>query len=96
MSDSAIVFGEGGDVHVEGALLAAQLRLTEAHLREGMRDGSITSRVERGEGEDEGRWRLTVFTPACRLRLIVDAAGTILQSDRVDFGDQPLPSGMRR
>ena len=93
---AAVEFADSGDVQVEAAALAAQLRLTEAQLRDGMRDGSITSRVERGEGEDAGRMRLTVFTPACRLRLIVDETGAILGSDRVNFGDNPLPPGMRR
>lgn len=93
---AAVEFADSGDVQVDAAALSALLRLSEAQLRDGMRDGSITSRVERGEGEDAGRMRLTVFTPGCRLRLIVDAAGAILGSDRVDFGDQPLPSGIRR
>lgn len=92
----AIRFEDSGDVRVDAAMLAAQLRLTQAELREGMRDGSITSRVERGEGEDAGRTRLTVFTPACRLRLVVGAGGEVIGSDRVDFGDRPLPPGMRR
>lgn len=93
---ATVSFAEGGDVQVDAATLAGKLGLTQAALREGMRDGSITSRVERGEGEDAGRTRLTVFTPNCRLRLVVDDAGAILSSDRVDFGDRPLPPGMRR
>lgn len=93
---AAVEFAGGGDVQVDAATLAAELGVTQAQLREGMRDGSITSRVERGEGEDAGRMRLTVFAPSCRLRMVVDAAGTILSTDRVDFGDRPLPPGMRR
>ena len=96
MSGGGIRLDPGGDVEVDAAMLAAQLRLSEAELREGMRDGSITSRVERGEGDDAGRMRLTVFTEACRVRMVVDEAGSVLSSDRVDFGDQPLPPGMRR
>lgn len=93
---NAIRFAEGGDAQIDAAALAAQLGMTQAELRDGMRDGSITSRVERGEGADAGRMRLTVFTPGCRLRMVVDEGGAILSTDRVDFGDRPLPPGMRR
>lgn len=96
MSGGGIRLDPGGDVEVDAAMLAAQLRLSEAELREGMRDGSITSRVERGEGDDAGRMRLTVFTEACRVRMVVDEAGSVLSSERIDFGDKPLPPGMRR
>lgn len=93
---AAVTLAGGGDVQVDAAVLAGKLGLTQAQLREGMRDGSITARVERGEGEDAGRTRLTVFAPSCRLRMVVDAEGTILSTDRVDFGDRPLPPGLRR
>lgn len=94
--EPAVTFAGGGDVQVDAATLAGHLGLTQAQLRDGMREGSITARVERGEGEDAGRTRLTVFTPGCRLRMVVDQAGAVLSTDRVDFGDRPLPPGMRR
>lgn len=45
-----------------------------------MRNGDITSRSERGEGEDAGRYRLTFFHESVRCHLIVDEVGTILQT----------------
>lgn len=48
-----------------------------------MRDGLITRRFERGEGEDEGRFRLTFLHGATTLRLILDADGIVLERSRV-------------
>jgi hypothetical protein len=61
-----------------------------------LRNGAITSRCERGIGEDEGRFRLTFFHAGRRLRLVVDADGRILQRSRIDYGDRPLPEVLRR
>ncbi|MRX49507.1 hypothetical protein GI374_03420 [Paracoccus sp. S-4012] len=96
MSGATVEFGPGGDVQIDAEALAGRLGLSQAALREGMRDGTITSRVERGQGTDAGRTRLTVFTAAKRLRLVVDAGGHVLQSEVADFGDRPLPPSMRR
>ncbi|TNC73279.1 DUF6522 family protein [Rubellimicrobium roseum] len=48
-----------------------------------LRDGRIQSRFERGEGEDEGRFRLTFLYRGVRLRLILDGEGTVLSRSRV-------------
>ena len=48
-----------------------------------MREGRITSRSERGEGEDEGRFRLTFRHGRTRLRLVVRANGTVIRQSRV-------------
>jgi Family of unknown function (DUF6522) len=48
-----------------------------------MREGGITSRFERGEGEDAGRFRLTFFDGAQQLRLIVAEDGQVLKRTRV-------------
>ena len=48
-----------------------------------MRDGTITSRFERGEGEDAGRSRVTFFDGGRRVRLIVAADGEVLKRSGV-------------
>lgn len=54
-----------------------------------MRDGAITTRFERGEGEDAGRFRLTFFEGEQRIRLIVDGSGNVLQTSRSRSGPPP-------
>lgn len=87
---------EGDDPLVDARLVAQAFALTPEQVMAGLRDGSITTLTERGAGEDSGRWRLTFFRDNCRMRLIVDETGTILQRSRVDFGETPLPPAMRR
>ena len=87
---------EGGDPLVDARLVAQAFSLTPERVMAGLRDGRITTLTERGAGEDAGRWRLTFFHGNCRLRLIVDETGQILQRSRIDFGETPLPPAMRR
>jgi hypothetical protein len=63
------------------------------HLK---RAGAITSRSERGIGEDAGLYRLTFFHAGRRLRLIVDSAGRVIRRNAIDFGDRSLPAALRR
>lgn len=83
-------------IEIDAGIVAEGLGLKPDLLRERMREGRITSRCERGVGEDEGRWRITFFSDNRRLRLVVDAAGRIEQRSVIDFGDRMLPDSMRR
>ena len=49
-----------GDWLVDPGELACRLGMTSADLRRRMRIGLVTSRIERGSQEDEGRLRVTV------------------------------------
>lgn len=49
---------------VEAELLGEEFDLPPEEIAERMRDGRITSRCEKGEGADAGRWRLTFSMPA--------------------------------
>ena len=51
---------EHGDWLVDPSDLARRLGLTSGDLRRRMRLGLVTSRIERGSDEDEGRLRVTV------------------------------------
>ena len=51
---------------------------------------------ERGVREDEGRLQLTFFYRGKRLRITVDQHGRIVGRSTIDFGERPLPAGLRR
>lgn len=68
---------------IDAGELAALLGLAAEDVRRMMREGGITTRTERGEGADAGRYRLSFFSPERRLQLIVDEAGEVLQRSRV-------------
>jgi hypothetical protein len=87
---------QDGTIQVDASVLGEGLGVEPSHVPELLRRGAITSRCERGIGEDEGRFRLTFFHDGRRLRLVVDAAGRILQRSRIDNGDRPLPGALRR
>ena len=83
-------------MEVDADAISDGLGLDHVTLLRQMREGRITSRCERGVAEDEGRWRLTFFSETRRLRIVIDAAGQILQRSVIDYGAQPLPSSTRR
>lgn len=90
-----VEIGEDG-VSVDAALLGEALGVPPSDVMRLMREGAITSLLERGEGEDAGRMRLTFFHGSRRFRLVVDETGAILQRSSVDYGDKPLPPALRR
>ncbi|HNP37121.1 MAG TPA: DUF6522 family protein [Woeseiaceae bacterium] len=82
-------------VQIDADVLTRCFRISSDELQQGMRDGSITSRFEKGEGEDDGRIRLTFFSANCRVRITADDSGNILGCNTVDFGKRPLPAAVR-
>jgi hypothetical protein len=69
---------DGESFSVDAALIAESLGIEPTVVRTLMREAKITSRCERGIEQDAGRYRLTFFHGERRLRLIVDAAGEIV------------------
>ncbi|KQQ14390.1 hypothetical protein ASF56_24355 [Methylobacterium sp. Leaf122] len=49
-----------GDWVIDPEQLASKLGINAAHLRHEMRLGLVTSRIEAGQGTDEGYWRVTI------------------------------------
>jgi hypothetical protein len=79
---------------IAAADLGALLELPEEEVRTAMRTGAITSRFERGEGVDAGRFRLTFYHGPRRVQLTLDAEGRVLQQSRVVRTAPPRrPSG---
>ncbi|RYH06442.1 DUF6522 family protein [Tropicimonas sp. IMCC6043] len=64
-------------------------------MRQMMQDGSMTCLVERGEGDDAGRFRVTLRDDIRRVRLVVDADGKVLTTVRVPFVAQKGAPGPR-
>jgi hypothetical protein len=91
-----LVEGNAGDFSVDAALVGELLDLAASDVLALMRDGKITSRCERGEGEHAGQYRLTFFHEGRRARLNVDAAGRIIKRSIIDYGEHPLPPALRR
>ena len=74
---------------IAAADLAVLLGLPPDEVRRLMQAGKITSRFERGEGADAGRFRVSFFHGPRRVRLTVDADGRVLQRSRVDAAPPP-------
>lgn len=74
--------GADGSFVVPAEMLATAFALDAADAPAAMRAGSITSRLEQGEGADAGTHRLTFYHGALALRLIIDAQGRVLKRTR--------------
>ena len=76
-------------IEIDATLIAKGLRMDPEALREAMQKGQVTRTVEKGEGEDAGRFRVTFYSPTCRLRLLFNAEGTLLQTSSADYSRKP-------
>lgn len=82
--DMTDVTRKGDDFTVEAKVIAEGLGLPEHAIARGLSNGAITTRNERGEGEDAGRFRLSFFHKNKVLRLTVDETGKILTRARFE------------
>lgn len=79
---------DGGYV-VDAPVLAAKFGLGIDELRAAMRAGRLVSRVEKGEGADEGRVRLSLRHGASVWRILIDRDGSV--SEDFALGPPPRP-----
>jgi len=77
---------QNGKPTIDASDLADLLGLTPDEVRQRMRDGRITSRLETGEGEDAGKLRLSFFHDGDRVRLTCSDDGTVLKTLRTKTG----------
>ena len=82
-------FDQGRPV-IEAAEIARLLELDVPGFQDLMRSGSIRSTVERGEGDDAGKFRLTFQSPRWRVRLTCKHDGEVLTLTRVRLAAPPL------
>ncbi len=87
---------EEGIFTIDASLLSELLNIRSSDVQALMRRNEITSLCERGEGEHEGKFRLTFFYKGRRARLSVDGAGRIVRRSIIDFGERPRPAAMHR
>jgi len=80
---SSVEIGENGFV-VDAKIIAEALGIDAAQVQILMQTNAITSRCEKGEGDDEGRWRLTFYYNNRAFRLTVDSNSQILSRSQFD------------
>lgn len=78
-------------IEIDAALVAKGLRMTPEALRTALQGGHVTRTVEKGEGADAGRFRVTFYAPTRRLRLIFTADGEVLQTSAADHSRKARP-----
>ncbi len=76
-TDLVLTLDVAGEFQLPAELLATRFGWPTQTLRDMMRRGFVTSRVERGEGEDEGRWRLSVRCGNRRWQAVVEVDGRV-------------------
>lgn len=76
-------------IEIDATLIAKGLGMHPDALRQAMRQGHVTHTTEKGEGEDEGRFRVTFYALNCRLRLFFNAEGTLLQTSSAAYSRKP-------
>tara|TARA_R110002124_G_scaffold213490_1_gene379566 strand:- start:345 stop:641 length:297 start_codon:yes stop_codon:yes gene_type:complete len=79
---------EGG-FQIDAADLAGLLGLGEEDVQRLMREGQINSLSEEGQGEDEGRHRITFRHGSTRVRLTVNTQGEVLLQSRTRTAPHP-------
>lgn len=83
-------------IRIDAAVLARAFGISTDDLKQGMREGAITSRFERGEGADAGTVRLIFFSPGRRVRITADESGKVLTCDAADFVGTPASGNAMR
>ena len=70
-------------IEVDSTLIAPGLGLEPAEFKRLLDTGKIRVLCERGTGEDVGSFRASYYLGDRRVRLLVDAAGNLLQDPEV-------------
>ena len=86
--DIPFVRDADGSFVLDAARLAGRFGWSAEELRGLMRRGLVTSRVERGEAEDAGRWRLSVRCGNRCWQAVVLDDGTVVE-EQLDFVPAP-------
>ncbi|MHA6688797.1 DUF6522 family protein, partial [Mesorhizobium sp. A556] len=87
---------DDGAIEVDAAVIGKGLGIDASAVQDLVRNGKITSRHERGEGEDTGRARLTFFMDNRRFHIIVNDDGQTIRRSSIDFGARALPASLRK
>jgi hypothetical protein len=80
---------DGTGFVIPAVRLAEAFKMSEDDVRRNMREGTLTSRCEAGEGADAGRWRLTFRHAGRACRFTLDSTGAILTTSRFPVRSPP-------
>ena len=80
-------------IEVDSALIAPGLGLEPAEFKRLLDTGKIRVLCERGTGEDTGAYRASYYLGDRRVRLVVDAAGNLLQAPEIRDPASPAHPG---
>jgi hypothetical protein len=75
---------DGDGFCIDAGLLGRLLDLPARRVQELLRQGVITSVCERGEGIDDGRYRLRFFHGSRHVQLDVEANGHVIRRSVID------------
>lgn len=89
----AAVRHRGGDFEIDSAIVARSMKLPVAHFMAEMRRGNVHGLVEKGEGEDEGRYRLSFRYRGRALQMIVGSDGRLVD-EALDLQAAPTDGGI--
>ena len=78
-SNTRINIGSDGTFTLDAKLVASSFGWQEKEFQNFMRRGLVKSVVERGEGDDYGKWRLSISCGNRRWQAIVDADGRLTE-----------------
>lgn len=87
-----VVRDASGAFVIDAERIAARFGWSSAEWLGMQRRGLVTSRVERGEAEDHGRWRLSVHCGNRRWFAIVSEDGAVIE-EKLDFLPSPPHRG---
>lgn len=76
-------------IEIDARIVADGLGIEPDQVEPRRQSGEIKALCERGTGEDAGLVRVTFYLGKRRLRLVVDANGTVRRQELVS--DQPKP-----
>lgn len=92
---AAVEFQEGA-IQIDAEVIAEGLAIEASQVQECLRQGKITTRYERGTGEDEGRHRITFFARHRRFRVTVDKTGAVVQRSIIKFAADAVPGSPQK
>ncbi|MGM0433578.1 MAG: DUF6522 family protein [Pseudomonadota bacterium] len=96
MHESASISIDNGDAVIDAATLAEWLNIDLETLTRGIESGAVRTLVEKGEGEDAGRMRLTARYGERQACMILEADGRLTPATPPPESQRPVkPSLMQ-
>lgn len=79
------------EIEIDAGLVAQRFGLPVPEFRDLLASRRITQLCERGTGLDAGRFRASFYLDGRRVRIVVDASGTVLDAS----GPESVPDTQR-